>query len=52
MHVSNNAKSTLQYTTVTHCFVEMTPDAAQWFDSPLEGLNAMQSARANNEPSH
>lgn len=50
MHVSNNAK--LQYIQLWLIALEMAHDAAQWFDSPLEGLTAMQSARANNEPSH
>lgn len=40
MHVNNNSK------------VYKTVDSAQWLDSPLEGLDAMQSARPNNEPSH
>ncbi len=44
MHVINNAK--LQFIKLWLIALEMTHDAAQGFDSPLEGLNA------NNEPSH
>ncbi len=44
MHVINNAK--LQFIKLWLIALEMTHDATQGFDSPLEGLNA------NNEPSH